>query len=336
MTSTHRRVHVLVPFWGLAGGVIKILDYANHAVTLGKKTTLWAPPLPPHDDLVYSLPVLSQLLSNDLLTVAKHDQFDMSHAAIGDDDVVLFTDPTDHERIERATAQFLGPRLIHLIQGTRHGNPRWQEGRNVRLLHLPMSRIAVSEQVTNAIRPFTDSTFPVHTIPEGHDCEYFAGRPMVPNATPGHTLRVLYMTWKSDLGNRVAEALAGDDRFRFIAVHTQLGWPTLRNRYHGADIFLAAPGPEEGFYLPGIEAMAAGLAMITSVVGGNASYVEDGLNAFVVGYDDVSAHVDALHSLANDPELRRVLVAGGAATAKNRTLDSERDGFAQLLNTLER
>ncbi len=325
-----RSLDVLVPFWGLAGGVIKVLDYAEHAAELGLATTLWAPPLP-HDpsDLVMTLPVFQRLMLRPNVVVRPLDELELTNSP-----TILFTEPTHHPLIERAYAEPLRERLIHLVQGTRHANPAWNDGLNYRLLHRPMTRIAVSDEVGAAIAPLVNGRYPLHTIVEGHDATYFASRPTATTNSTDLPLRVMYTTWKSDLGDRVAEALADDDGFAFIAVRTPLGWPTLRNRYHGADVLLCTPGPEEGFYLPGLEAMAAGTAVVTALAGGNEAYIRAGENALAAPYDDVTAHVDALRQLRSDPELTKRLVAGGAATIAKHTIERERNQFADVLRAI--
>lgn len=325
-------IHVLVPFWGLAGGVIKILDYAEHASALGITTTLWAPPVPDADDLIHTLPVVQRLRNDPNVAIEP-----LENLAVTNADTVLFTEPTHHELIERSLSCSLGARLIHLVQGTRHANPRWHDGRNYRLLHRPMTRISVSVEVSAAISPLVNAAFLLHTIPEGHDTAFFSGRPASPAQASQAPLRVLYTTWKSDLGDRVAAALDTLDprpNVACIAVREAAGWPTLRNRYHGADVLLCTPGPQEGFYLPGLEAMAAGVAVVTALVGGNAAYVESGHNALVVPYDDVNAHVEALRLLASDNDLRTSMIQNGYATLKNHTLSREREAFGDVLRTI--
>lgn len=326
-------IDILVPFWGLAGGVIKLLDYADHAQRLGIATTLWAPPKPTEsNDPIASLPVYERLLSSGQVRIRHLD--DLEFAA---DATVLFTEPTHHRLIELAHHNPLGERLIHLVQGTRHATPNWNDGLNYRLLHRPMTRIAVSDQVANAIVPIVNTRYDVHTIVEGHDWEYFSGRP-TPNSATSESgtrrLRVLYTTWKSDLGDRIANAASDGDDFAFVAVRTPLAWPTLRNRYHGADVLLCTPGVQEGFYLPGLEAMAARAVVVTALVGGNEAYIRADVNALVVPYDDVAAHLRALRTLRDDAELRNRLLAGGVETLRAHTLDRERAAFAEVLSAI--
>ena len=92
-------------------------------------------------------------------------------------------------------------------------------------------------------------------IPIGHDVDYFA---RIRSGPIGQPIKVAYATWKSDLGDRVRAQLDGDRRFEFKAITEVVEWGPLRELYHWADVFLASPGPEEGPYLPCVEAMSAG------------------------------------------------------------------------------
>ena len=311
------RLHVLVPFWGLAGGVIKVLDYADHGRRAGMAVTLWAPEEVPADDpLLSTLPVLDRLLSGGvehrLLASLDSDHLDTS-------DVVLFTEPAHAALIDRLSIP--PERVVHLVQGTRHATPTWNGGLHYRLLHRPYVRIAVSEKVRDAIAPHVHPALPLHLVPEGHDIDYFeVERPPI---DPHQTIRVLYSTWKSDLGDRVA-ALCEDDGFAFTPMRTPKSWPQLANHYRSTDIFLGCPGPEEGFYLPGLEAMAAGCVVVMALVGGNEAYAQDGVNMIACAYDDAQGHAAALRALANDSQLRTSLALAGRATARSHHRDSER------------
>lgn len=315
----------------MAGGVIKILDYADHAAQLGRDVRLWAPPLPDVSAAVSSLPVVERLLTNAAVTIRDVRQLDIPEP----NPLIIFTEPTHIDRIDAVTGRSLGARLIHLIQGTRHANPRWQAGRNYRLLHRPMTRIAVSDQVAAAIGPHTNQRYPLAVILEGHDCDYFAGRPLAWQGEPDHLpLRVLYTTWKSDFGLRVAEHLRNDGRFEFTSIGDECSWPALRNHYHAADVLLCTPGPEEGFYLPGLEAMAARVAVVTPLVGGNEAYILRGDNALVTDYEDIESNARCLEQLLS-PALRQRLIVAGQDTCDQHRLDRERSDFASLLATID-
>ncbi len=72
---------------------------------------------------------------------------------------------------------------------------------------------------------------------------------------------------------------------------------------HIADIS-ALPSKIEGLGLAGIEAMAAGVPLVSSNVHGIMDYVVDGETGYAVSPHDVDGFAEALHRLAVDPELR--------------------------------
>lgn len=316
------RLHVLVPFWGLAGGVIKVLDYAEHGQRAGFDVTLWAPEEEPTDPLLETLPVLERLVAAD---VGRRRLDTLSAGDIGDDDLMLFTEPAHGALIDRLGVR--PERVIHLVQGTRHATPTWNGGLHYRLLHRRFVRIAVSAQVHAAIAPHVHPALRLHVVPEGHDVDYFAVDR--PPAGAGR-VRVLYSTWKSNLGDRVSELCGGDD-IAFTAMRTPKSWPALANHYRSTDIFLGCPGPEEGFYLPGLEAMAAGCAVVMSLVGGNEAYAHDGINMVACPYDDALSHAMAIRRLARQPELRQSLSSAGYATAQEHRLEPERQLAQQIM-----
>ena len=310
------RLHVLIPFWGLAGGVIKMLDYANHGRRGGFDVTLWAPEAEPTNPLLESLPALQRVSGPDVHR-RRLDNLDASHVASSD--LVLFTEPAHAAIIDRLG---ISPeRVIHLVQGTRHATPTWNNGLHYRLLHRPFVRIVISEQVRDAVAPHVHPALPLHLVPEGHDTGYFAvDRPLV---SPTDPVRVLYSTWKSDLGGRVTSLCHDDPDIVFTAMRTPKSWPMLLNHYRSADIFLGCPGPEEGFYLPGLEAMSAGCTVVMALVGGNEAYAVDGENMVACTYDDAPGHAEAIRALASNRERRRSLNLAGHDTASQHNLDRE-------------
>lgn len=81
-----------------------------------------------------------------------------------------------------------------------------------------------------------------------------------------------------------------------------------------ADVF-ALPTLGDAFPLAPIEAMASGLAVATTWVGGLADYVEDGVNALVVEPQDPAGLHEALARLLGDAELRARLGKEAVRTA---------------------
>src|SRR5207248_3814804 len=73
---------------------------------------------------------------------------------------------------------------------------------------------------------------------------------------------------------------------------------------HGADLFLLT-SVSEGIPLTVIEAMAAGLPVVATDVGGLREVVADGLTGLLAPAKDAAALADCVWRLAGDPELRR-------------------------------
>lgn len=78
------------------------------------------------------------------------------------------------------------------------------------------------------------------------------------------------------------------------------GVEDLRTHLRTADVFVL-PSRSEGFSNAIIEAMACGLPVIATDVGGNGEAVRDGLNGFLIPADDPEALAQALMRLFADP-----------------------------------
>ncbi|CAN5193300.1 hypothetical protein BH20ACT9_BH20ACT9_14580 [soil metagenome] len=315
LTTTYRPV----------GGVIKVFDYALHARQRGLRVEICARE-PYADDLpIFQIPGLDALRAGRDVTYRGDYGFSATP-----DDVVFFSWPTHYEQIAARLPPTVDPqRVIHVVQNVRHANPEWIDGYALRLLTRPMTRVVVNDRVLEAVDPHLNRSCPTHLIPLGHRVEYFA-RSRSPGL--GRPLRVGYTTWKSDVGDRVAGALSGDPGFRFRAIRRTVAWPQLRELYHWCDVFLGAPGPEEGHYLPGLEAMAAGAVVLVPDVGGNLVYCRFGENCLRVPFDDAGAYVDTLRRLAARPEEADRLRDAGYEEVTHHTLAHERQAFAGVLD----
>jgi glycosyltransferase involved in cell wall biosynthesis len=98
---------------------------------------------------------------------------------------------------------------------------------------------------------------------------------------------------------------------------------------------LAVPSYEEGFGLVAAEAMAAGVPVVASCVGGLVEVVDDGVTGRLVQPRDPGALADALLDLAADPDMRRRMGAAGEERAR-RCFSLERmlDRYEALLETV--
>lgn len=94
----------------------------------------------------------------------------------------------------------------------------------------------------------------------------------------------------------------------------------------GADVF-AMPSISEGFPVALLEAMAHGLAIVSTSVGGIGEVLSDGDDAILVEAGDAAALTSALAAVAGDAELRARL--GRASLARAERL-AEDDVYAKL------
>jgi spore coat protein SA len=149
---------------------------------------------------------------------------------------------------------------------------------------------------------------------------------IAPNKGVEILVEALHMMPKEIL-NRIQVDLAGDtSRFpvyvkkiknlirkyhltniRFLG---QIEHEKVVKEYHSSDIFVF-PSTSDSFGIVNIEAMAAGLPIIASRVGGVETFIKNGYNGLTVPPNDPKSLKDALVKLILDHNLRRLLALNG-------------------------
>ena len=107
---------------------------------------------------------------------------------------------------------------------------------------------------------------------------------------------------KDYLANLAAELKIGD-RVLFLGFRTD-----VFELYYAADIS-AFPSKIEGLGLAGVEAMAAGVPLVSSNVHGILDYVIDGKTGYAIDPKDVDGYAAAIQKLAENPALRQSMKA---------------------------
>ena len=111
--------------------------------------------------------------------------------------------------------------------------------------------------------------------------------------------------------------------------------PDLRREYAGADLFVL-PSRAESFGAVLLEAMASGLPVVATRVGGIPEVVEEGATALLVPPDDVDALSQAVRRLAEDPELSRRLSRSGRPRAETFSWTRLTPRYVELFEELRR
>lgn len=323
INTAGRRIVFYSPSYDPVGGVVKIFDYMNHALKADMQVEFACPTPFPHEGPIQDIPHIHQALN----AVKIHQSLSVS---LGHDDLAFFSWPTHYRQIaDSLPPGFNHDQIVHIVQNVRHANPQWIQGYATRLLGRPLSRIMITNQVEGVCRPWVNPSSITDTIIEGHAADYFSKARFGGFNEP---IRVGYTTWKSQVGREVERLLSEDDRFVFDSIRESAGWSEIRALYHWSDVFLGCPGPEEGFYLVGLEAMAAGALLIMSNAGGNQAYADWGRNCLQVRHDIASDYADQLNNIASShPEIINNLRLRGYETPAAFTLDREAAEFHALL-----
>lgn len=115
---------------------------------------------------------------------------------------------------------------------------------------------------------------------------------------------------------------------RNIVFHIQPRQEDLRHLYSSASV-VVSPSWLEGFGLPGLEAMACGVPLVTTDSGGVRDYAVNGENCLMIKPRDPSALATAIIRVLKDESLRKKLIEKGLETAA-------RFGWEDIIDRLEK
>jgi hypothetical protein len=323
-----RRMYFMTPTFRPVGGVIKIFDYVNHALSLGYEPVIACP-----ESFKPGLPLFGISRFSHISPENGFLFTDLEKVTVGPHDLAFLSWPTHYEIVEPRLSRWTRhEQVIFIVQNVRHANPTFTNGYALRLLSRPMARIMTNDVVLEAVRPYLNETSMTEVIQLGNESSFFAKERA---GGFGDPVRVGYTTWKSGVGDQVARMLSDDPGFKFRAIRDPVGWKELRDLYQWSDVFLATPLVEEGFYMPGLEAMAAGAVVISSDAGGNRAYCRFGENSIEVGFEDAKGYVGALEELRDGgaEPIERLRRAGYEAVGRH-TLEHERERFGEFMEKL--
>src|SRR5437868_1326606 len=208
----------------------------------------------------------------------------------------LFLAGKDWQHLSLEKSQALPKPIINLIQHPRHADP---DDDLYRFLSNRAIRICVSQQVADAIMATGLVNGPVFVIPNAINLEN------IPRAAADEKrpIEILISGLKApDLAREIESRLRSDEN---IAVTSLLDW-IPRSEYlrqlGQAKIAVTLPRPNEGFYLPALEAMACGAIVVCPDCVGNRDFCRNDVNCFRPA-NDADEIVDAIYrALGLTPE----------------------------------
>jgi glycosyltransferase involved in cell wall biosynthesis len=137
------------------------------------------------------------------------------------------------------------------------------------------------------------------------------------------------------VGDTERDAIVGDAQRHGVSARVTLTGAIPLDRllqtYRHYDLFVLPTRPGEGIPRVLMEAMAAGLPVVTTDVSGIASLVQHEQNGLLLKDGGAAAVAGAIARLLDDPALRRRLIEGGYQTARAHTLERQAADMMQIV-----
>ena len=323
-----RRLVCFVPSDRPVGGIAKLLDYAVHAARNNVETVFCIQNIEIglNKSALFKKPYFEKYGA----TVELCSAADLQPRS---DDIALFTLPSSHFVLGGlyAAAGVPPPTFIHLLQNVRVANTAFDNSYSYRLLSKPIYRICITQEVLDAVTPLVEGDAPLTLIPHGFDFDVFAREPGRKDP-----IVISFNTFKNGFGHEVAKALGPHPAIsEFMVSERGISWQQLEQNYKKSTIFLSTPLPEEGLYLPGLEAMAAGNVVVTPDAFGNRFYCDFDDNCCLVPFEDVEAYRTKLEwIIENWSEAVFEMRQKAYRKAKGLGLEGESAQFAKALSAL--
>ncbi|PIL21984.1 hypothetical protein P775_01420 [Puniceibacterium antarcticum] len=214
--------------------------------------------------------------------------------------------------------------VVNLVQGLRHASP---SNPLFGFLRRRAIRLCVSDQVAQALKATVLCNGPIHVIPNGIDfgllpvsdgivdCDIFVSGSKQPRLASDLTARL------QEQGYTVDCQIEHLPRSVFLT------------RMARTRVVVLLPLPEEGFYLPSLEALAMGLVVICPDCIGNRAFCIDRVTALTPPLD-LDHLVAAVHEVTRDPLLSKTLRDKGKEISLRHDIRSERETFLNILEDI--
>lgn len=214
----------------------------------------------------------------------------------------------------------LDERRVCVSQGVHDGLPGpWKRGTEVLLNGVPVEAIAARKSEGGARRAelgIADDEVMVVTVANLREGKNYPGllraaRTVVDSGAKVRFVSVGQGPLHAELEAERDRLGLTEDQFRFLG-YVEDPVPVVA----GADLF-AMSSWQEGHSIALMEALALGVPVAVTAVGGNVEVVREGVDGTLVPAGDDDALAAAILRLAGDPALRRHLATGAAARAED-------------------
>lgn len=323
MTASTRTVWFHRQYARLTGGHVKHAHYYEHVARLpGHARRIVFGGKPANDRLAHELATLWPTASN--------ERVEVWHPGGRD---ILFLAGTDWRYFTQAGLHGSAIPRINLIQHVRHAHA----GSELHgYLEQRAVRICVSEEVAQAIHATGRVNGPVFAIPNGTECRAsqidcrgavgFDERPETV-VIVGYKRRDLAAALsrlldEAEIPHLTLDSLINRDAFLGLLERTRVA--------------VCLPRSEEGFYLPALEAMAAGCTVVTLDCVGNRGFCRHEHNCLVAEDDPESLARATMKAVGVAVSDRHRLHTNAAETVRAHSLEAERQRFHALLLDIDR
>ena len=245
---------------------------------------------------------------------------------------ILFVGGLDWRYLLKSGFDKLAVPRINLVQHVRHAH----EGSELRtFLSQRAVRICVSLEVAEAIVATGEVDGPVVAIPNGIDLPPFD--PAAPDALCWDARRgdVLIVGYKRpELAREVGRHLRGKG-IACELTNDFLPRPDFLRLLGRYRVAVCLPNQEEGFYLPALEAMAAGCTVVTLDCVGNRSFCQDLRNCLVASPSPDSIARTVHYGVSMPEDVREEMHVRASDTVSAHSLEVERAMFVGVLASID-
>jgi hypothetical protein len=238
---------------------------------------------------------------------------------------VLFLAGMDWRALEPAQRAHSRAPIINLIQDFRAVR---EDGQLREFLSHRAIRICVSEQIAEALRGKTSPDGPILTVPIAIDHE------QLPHARPveQRSTDCVVLAFKDPPSGRVIARRLARSGHRVRLLDRPLPRAALLEAMAEARVSVHLPASVEGAYMPALESMALGTAVVCPDAVGNRSFCRDGDTCLVPRRRRRAIVRAALDALRAPPEELEPMLSRGREESVRRGLPSERARFLEILD----